>query len=416
MTGARTPSPGRPRPRRTAAGLRRWPEYTAAGLVLALGLGLGSLLLDGKRRPAEEVAAPQPPSTIPVSPGAVTGLSSSAPAAPSAPSQAQAGTIPPAPATPPAPKIPPPVLPEPRRLPAPPTPAKPETAAAGTPASASQTPAAQASAAQTPVTQAPVAQAPAAQAPVNQAPTPAAATPARPQPEAPATPEAGAPAQTQSEPDSPAPAPAAGTPAVSPSAQRTPLRSEYRVMLGTFGSEAALRSATAGVGALGYTVYAIDLGNQFVAQVGPFPDEATGQQAAADIRRAYARAELYPPRGRTLQTTAAASASAAPDPAAPAAVTPDPPASEPAAPTEAAAPPAPLPAPAGPVYVQVGAFNTVEGAQRFVEQLRAQGFTPSVNAPETGKVTVLLGPLSGDALLAAEGRLDAAGLDHFRLR
>lgn len=411
MTGARTPSPGRPRPRRTAAGLRRWPEYTAAGLVLALGLGLGSLLLDGKRRPAEEVAAPQPPSTIPVSPGAVTGLSSSAPAAPSAPTQAQAGTIPPAPATPPAPKIPPPVLPEPRRLPAPPTPAKPETAAAGTPASAPQTPAAQASAAQTPA-----AQAPAAQAPVNQAPTPAAATPARPQPEAPATPEAGAPAQTQSEPDSPAPAPAAGTPAVSPSAQRTPLRSEYRVMLGTFGSEAALRSATAGVGALGYTVYAIDLGNQFVAQVGPFPDEATGQQAAADIRRAYARAELYPPRGRTLQTTAAASASGAPDPAAPAAVTPDPPASEPAAPTEAAAPPAPLPAPAGPVYVQVGAFNTVEGAQRFVEQLRAQGFTPSVNAPETGKVTVLLGPLSGDALLAAEGRLDAAGLDHFRLR
>ena len=411
MTGARTPSPGRPRPRRSAAGLRRWPEFTAAGLVLALGLGLGSLLLDGQRAPQEVVVAAPPTSAIPVSPGAVTGASSSATASAASPAaQTTAGTIPPAPATPPAPKIPPPVLPEPRRLPAPPTPAKPEAEASAAAAPASQPAAAEA---QKPETQAPEAQRTETQRTEAQAPTPAAAPPAQPQAEAPATSGTGTPAQSE---PAPTPAPAAGAPAVPPSAQRTPLRSEYRVMLGTFGSEAALRSATAGVGALGYTVYAIDLGNQFVAQVGPFPDEATGQQAAADIRRAYARAELYPPRGRTLQNPAQAAAQAptsAPDTAASAASAP---ADESAQQAEAADTPAPLPAPAGPVYVQVGAFNNVEGAQRFVEQLRAQGFTPSVNAPETGKVTVLLGPLSGDALLAAEGRLDAAGLDHFRLR
>ena len=415
MTGARTPSPGRPR--RIPAGLRQWPEFTAAGLVLALGLGLGSLLLDGKRQPPEPVAAaPQPTSAIPVSPGAVTGSSQAAPAPASAQSQTTAGTIPPAPATPPAPKIPPPVLPEPRRLPDPPTPAKQTDAT--TPGTSS--PIASAPGAQAPAAQIPAAQIPAAQAPAAQAPSPpgvASTEPAQPQAEAPATPEAATPAQ--SEPETPAPPPNAatpnpGAPAVTPSAQRTPLRSEYRVMLGTFGSEAALRSATAGVEALGYTVYAIDLGNQFVAQVGPFTDEASGQQAAADIRRAYAQAELYPPRGRTLQTPAQAAAEA-PMPA-PAAPDTSASASEPEAPAEAAVPPATLPAPAGPVYVQVGAFNNVEGAQRFVEQLRAQGFSPSVNAPETGKVTVLLGPLSGDTLLAAEGRLDAAGLDHFRLR
>lgn len=395
MTGARTPSPGRPRPRRprTNSRLRRWPEFTAAALVLALGLGLGSLLLDGTRRPVQLAAAPQPSSAIPVSPGAVTGVSSSAPAASQAPTQAAAGTIPPAPAAPPAPKIPPPVLPEPRPLPSPPTSA--EQAAAAVPNPSSQT----APAAQTPGGQTPAGQAPAAQPAQAPAPTPQTQAP---QTQAPATPEV------------PTSAPVSGAPAVAPSAQRTPLRSDYRVMLGTFGSEAALRSATAGVGSLGYTVYAIDLGNQFVAQVGPFPDEATGQRATADIRRAYARAELYPPRGRTLQnpvpTEAPASAPEASDPAPPA------PASEKASPEEATPAPAPQPAASGPVYVQVGAFNNVEGAQGFVEQLRAQGFTPSVNAPESGKVTVLLGPLSGEALVATEGRLDAAGLDHFRLR
>lgn len=396
MTRARTPSPGRPSPRRPRrpAGPRRWPELVAATLVLALGVGLGSLLLGERRAPAEPVAAaPQPTTSIPVSPGAVVADGSPQTAAP-AQAQTTAGKIPPAPAAPPAPKIPPPVLPEPRRMPAPPTPPRPveETTTAASPIT--QPPVTQAPATQTPTPQTPAAQAPATQPPATPAPEPAA--PAEPAPAT--TPEPA----TPTEPAAPAP----GTPAVAPSAQRTPLRSDYRVMLGTFGSEAALRSATAGVSALGYTVYAMDLGNQFVAQVGPFADEASGQQAAADIRRAYARAELYPPRGQTLRNPAPAAAAEAP-------ATPEP-ASEPA-PTPAETPTA-APAPAGPVYVQVGAFNNVEGAQRFVEQLRAQGFSPSVNAPETGKVTVLLGPLTGSDLTSTEGRLDAAGLDHFRLR
>ncbi|UTA50478.1 hypothetical protein MSS93_12315 [Deinococcus radiodurans] len=109
MTRARTPSPGRPSPRRPRrpAGPRRWPELVAATLVLALGVGLGSLLLGERRAPAEPVAAaPQPTTSIPVSPGAVVADGSPQTAAP-AQAQTTAGKIPPAPAAPPRPRFPP---------------------------------------------------------------------------------------------------------------------------------------------------------------------------------------------------------------------------------------------------------------------------------------------------------------------
>ena len=51
-----------------------------------------------------------------------------------------------------------------------------------------------------------------------------------------------------------------------------------------------------------------------------------------------------------------------------------------------------------------------------VPLLRDLGFSPTVNAPENRKVTVLVGPYSGDALLEAERKLDANGHDHFRIR
>ncbi|MFC6659408.1 SPOR domain-containing protein [Deinococcus multiflagellatus] len=80
-------------------------------------------------------------------------------------------------------------------------------------------------------------------------------------------------------------------------------------------------------------------------------------------------------------------------------------------------PPAePAPAPDGPTYLQVGAFDRVESAQNLVQQLRDLGYAPTVNAPEGRKVTVLVGPYTGDALQRTEGRLSANGLDHFRVR
>ncbi|MDL2345275.1 SPOR domain-containing protein, partial [Deinococcus sp. MIMF12] len=79
-------------------------------------------------------------------------------------------------------------------------------------------------------------------------------------------------------------------------------------------------------------------------------------------------------------------------------------------------PAAQTPAPNGPVYLQVGAFDRQESAGRLVGMLRDLGFSPTVNAPENRKVTVLVGPYSGDALLEAERKLDAGGHDHFRIR
>lgn len=369
----------------------RWPELLVGALSLAVVAGLGGLLLSERFGP-RQTADTQPQvatSVIPSSPGTVTQAAAPAASPPAGTSasgsqSAQAGSIPPAPASPPVAKIPPPVLPKPEPIAAPTPVQTPTTAAPTQPSTQNQE----------------QSQAPAqGQPPVNSA------TPAQPQATPTAVPRAGG--------------------AVAPSEQRTPLRSDYRVMLGTFGSRASLQAATAQVSALGYTVYAIDLGNQFVAQVGPYANEAAGREAVADIRRVYGRAELYLPRGQTpsaaatepepqaSQTQTPAAEATPPVSSAPAQETT--PAPEPAEPP-VAAPATPAPAPSGPTYLQVGAFNNPEGAQRFVEQLRAQGFTPSVNAPAGGKVTVLVGPFTGNALLEAEGRLDRAGLDHFRLR
>ncbi|MDO4247105.1 MAG: SPOR domain-containing protein [Deinococcus sp.] len=382
----------------------RWPELLVGALSLAVVAGLGGLLLSERLGP-RQTADTQPQvvtSVIPSSPGTVTQAATPAASPPAGTStsesqSAQAGSIPPAPASPPVAKIPPPVLPKPEPIAAPPPVQTPTTAAPTQPSTQNQG----------------QSQAPAqGQPPINSA------TPAQTTAQTPAT------ATQPSEPATPTAVPRAGG-AVAPSEQRTPLRSDYRVMLGTFGSRASLQAATAQVSALGYTVYAIALGNQFVAQVGPYANEAAGREAVADIRRVYGRAELYLPRGQTpsaaatepepqtSQTQAPAAEATPPVSSAPAQeTTPEP---EPAEPP-VAAPATPAPAPSGPTYLQVGAFNNPEGAQRFVEQLRAQGFTPSVNAPAGGKVTVLVGPFNENALLEAEGRLDRAGLDHFRLR
>ncbi len=187
--------------------------------------------------------------------------------------------------------------------------------------------------------------------------------------------------------------------------------------------------------ALGYTVYPIDLGDQVVAQVGPFADEATARQALADIQRVYPRALLYPPRNRSLTGGSASGAASTREtstgestvtPATPTQTqnTSDTPSevqapeAPPAAPPAAAATPTtpPAPAPSGPVYLQVGAFDRVESAQRLVGLLRDQGYAPTVNAPDSGKVTVLIGPFSGEAVTEAEEKLNANGFDHFRVR
>lgn len=192
--------------------------------------------------------------------------------------------------------------------------------------------------------------------------------------------------------------------AVATSETRVPLRSDYRITLGTFSSAAAAQTAAAPVQGIGYTVYPIDVGAQVVAQVGPFADEQSARQALADVQRAYPGAVLYPPRNQP--------AAATPTTATPA------PTSTPQATSTDPAPAASAPAaPSGPTYLQVGAFDRVESAQNLVQQLRDLGYNPTVNAPEGRKVTVLVGPYENpDALNRTETRLATNGLDSFRVR
>ena len=58
----------------------------------------------------------------------------------------------------------------------------------------------------------------------------------------------------------------------------------------------------------------------------------------------------------------------------------------------------------------------MDSAQKLVQTLRDLGYNPTVNAPDGKKVTVLVGPYTGDAVTRTETRLSENGLDHFRVR
>ncbi|WP_026298508.1 SPOR domain-containing protein [Deinococcus aquatilis] len=383
----------------------RWPDLLIGLLVLLLLGGFGFLLF-GQRSgntgttantpspttPAESVPAPAETAEIPAAPGAVVTPPETTTAAPTqTPAETPAEIAPVTGQTPEQTQ----------------TPAVPETAAPET----TTTPAATAPTAATPAT--PGAAATEATTSLGDIPTIVAAPVEAVPTETPTTATPAAPATT----DPVAPAARTGG-AVATSETRTPLRSDYRISLGSFSSEATATSRTAGVSGLGYRVYPIDLGSEVVAQIGPFADEATARQALADIVRAYPGAILYPPRNRTLtggsgSGTSPTSGSTAPNTATESAA---PNVTAPAATPPAATPAPQAAAPDGPVYLQVGAFDRVEGAQNLVGTLRDQGFAPTVNAPEGRKVTVLVGPFSGDALIRAEERLSSSGLDSFRVR
>jgi len=383
------------------SGAARWPDLLIGLLVLLLLGGFGFLLF-GQRSgntgtatntPASTTPAestPAPAAEIPSAPGAVVTPAETATAAPTqTPVETPVEIAPVTEQTPQQSSGQTPTA-----TPSTSEPASPETAA---------TPAVTAPAAATP------AAATEATKSLDDIPTivaaPVEAVPA----ETPTTATPAAPAST----DPVAPAARTGG-AVATSETRTPLRSDYRISLGSFSSEAAATSRTAGVSGLGYRVYPIDLGSEVVAQIGPFADEATARQALADVVRAYPGAILYPPRNRSLTGGTSAATPASPTPTTNSAATPSP---TPDTTAPAAATPAPqAAAPDGPVYLQVGAFDRVEGAQNLVGTLRDQGFAPTVNAPEGRKVTVLVGPFSGDALIRAEERLSSSGLDSFRVR
>jgi SPOR domain len=367
---------------------RRWPDLLIGLLVLLLLVGFAALLL-GKNVPGTVSSTPAD------QPGASTSSTTTPPPTSS--------TTPNSSATPP-----------------------PRTQATQTP-----TPRTQPSTVQTPDPQTPDPQAssiptiPAA--PVTSGVQPS-GQPSAVQPTAPPTDGQPVPVQPAT-PTAAGAAPRSGG-AVATSEARTPTRNDYRISLGKFGDRAALQATTAGVGSLGYTVYPISVVNGVVAQVGPFASREEAAQALADIQRALPGALLYPPRnapsapptsatpniatqstaaqGTATQNTVNTSAVTPPDRTPAVAATPQPATPDPA--------PQPAPAPNGPVYLQVGAYNSTTAAQTAVSRVRDMGLEPSVNAPAGKLVTVVVGPFQGQALIAAEAKLQSGGLESFRVK
>lgn len=295
-----------------------------------------------------------------------------------------------------------------------------------------QTPAAQSPDTQTPDTQTPATQAPDTQSTTAQPQANSSATPTEPAgaiPTIPSTPggtveapadSAGSPTDgtttptettetpspTVQTPSTTGPSPRAGG-AVATSESRTPTRNDYRISLGSFDNQAAAQAATAGVSGLGYTVYPIAVASGVVAQVGPFASREVATQALADIQRALPGALLYAPRNPPPSDTASTTSTQAATPAT----------ANPSTGTPAAEPPAAsTPASNSPVYLQVGAYNTTAAAQTAVDRVRGLGLEPSVNAPSGKLVTVVVGPFQGRALADAEAKLQAGGIDSFRVR
>lgn len=183
------------------------------------------------------------------------------------------------------------------------------------------------------------------------------------------------------------------------SENRMPLRTDYRISLGTFSTQKTVDTQTAVVRALGYTVHPVPIRDGFVAQVGPFDDEASARRALGDIHRAFPSALLYLPRDSAKKKAETEEKS-----------TSEKKSEQPSEKKTARK------APKAPHYLQVGAFDRPESAKRLVSMLRDAGFAPTVSSPPDGKTTVMVGPYSGDALLRAEDRLDRAGMDYFRIR
>ncbi|WP_424951790.1 SPOR domain-containing protein [Deinococcus sp.] len=328
---------------------RRWPDLLIGVLVLLLLGGFAALLL-GKSGPG----------------ASQTGSVQSAGRTPESQSSKPQSSKPQSP-------VPPPVTPTPT----------PENSGANSPSSSTVTPGSTPSSAAGNIPTIPA-------APVTEQPAPT--TPA-------GTPQATQPQPTTQPPTTTRPSSSEVVPrvggAVAVSETRTPTRSDYRISLGSYPDQAAVQSATAGVGRLGYTVYPIAVASGVVAQVGPFASREAAAQALDDIRRALPGALLYPPRNAPAGSSPAASTSA---------------------PSTGTVPSGAELAATGPVYLQVGAYNTAAAAQTAVGRVRGLGFDPSVNAPAGKLVTVVVGPFQGQALVTAEARLQAGGIDSFRVR
>ncbi|AWN24050.1 hypothetical protein DKM44_13060 [Deinococcus irradiatisoli] len=383
-------------------------------LIVVLALGLGSLLLTQRNRAATLPSEPSPPAdtaTIPSAPGTSEVTSTPAPTAtePTPPAATATSTAAPPSTTSTA-------APTASAAEAPSTAAS-QPQATTSPAAPEAAPTASTSATTQPQTaQTPPASAAQQSQQNGPVPTGSVQAPVTPQPDTTAPPVATTP-PASTEPSAAAPSSAAPvTPrsggAVATSAERTPLKRDYRISLGTFGSVSEAEGSTKAVRALGYTVYPIDLGSQVVAQVGPFADAQTAGAALSDIQRVYGGAVVYAPR---QSATGAAPSTSTPTSTAPA-TSAGSSASTPAASPTAQPAASPAPAPSGPVYLQVGAFDRQDSAQRLVGMLSDLGYSPSVQAPEGQKVRVLIGPFSGDAVVQAENKLNDNGFDHFRVR
>lgn len=403
---------------------QRWPDIMVGAVTLALLAGFGTLLFGERNRPTLAQTPPAQPITpvIPSSPGTVPEPQPVTPATPAVPDTAT--TAPPADTVSSTPPATTPETPATSQAldpansataPTQTTPAAPETAQSSTAQPTTEPSTTRPEVAQTseipPVPQAPPVEAikpPVLPQPTTTQPTATATAPAQP---VLTTPADTATSETTT-PASPA-VPARSGGAVATSENRVPLRSDYRISLGSFTTRKTVESQTANVRGLGYTVHAIDLGDQYVAQIGPFASEEAARQALADIQRAYPGALLYRPRNASAESTsgstASQSATTSPAPSSPA------PSSAQTS-TETTPAPRQAAAPSGPAYLQVGAFDREESAQRLVGILHDNGFNPTVNSPEGRKTTVMVGPYSGDALLRAEARLNNAGLDYFRVR
>ncbi|MBB6097717.1 cell division septation protein DedD [Deinobacterium chartae] len=242
---------------------------------------------------------------------------------------------------------------------------------------------------------------------------PAQPEPERPEPERPVAEPKPAPATppAQAAP-TPAPAPATRPQAQAPARRPVPVsrgtaptKADFRISAGLYGSEAAAAGVAERIRAAGYPSYVFPSKDQsFVVLVGPFADRASADAARNDISRVHDNLFVYAPEA----APAPQAATAAPAPSAT-------PAAAPAAAETPAAASAETGS-AGPVYLQVGAYQRQESATPILERLRELGYQPALRTSSGGLTRVIVGPFGEDAANETRARLSAQGIESFPLR
>ena len=188
----------------------------------------------------------------------------------------------------------------------------------------------------------------------------------------------------------------------------------YRVSVGAFGSAENAERRAATFREAGYPVFLGRQGNLTIVLVGPYNSEAEAEQIRNQISSSGLEPNpavyRYDPSTVVEEVNNAVTNNAVTPPqTTPAAETPS--VTQTQTTTSSSGAVAPPTSSAG-RYLQVGAYNSIEGSMPQRSRLEAMGYTV-VHIDESGLIKLLVGPFDANNLGVAQSQLNSQGIESF---